>query len=132
MRPDARRLCEDPIPRPQRGARSRRDLHAMLGRLAQAADDAHQPLRLERDGPPGAILSYEEHDGIPVQDRRLIGHRHQQERHDHPLRSEVKKIRALAVALFGASCTTLSGTTASTHATATPASWTDSVMASMT
>ncbi len=44
----------------------------------------------------------------------------------------MKKIRTLGLALLGVSCTTLSGTTASTQASATPVSWTDSVMASMT
>jgi beta-N-acetylhexosaminidase len=45
---------------------------------------------------------------------------------------KLKKIRTLGLALLGVSCTTLSGTTASTQASATPVSWTDSVMASMT
>jgi len=45
----------------------------------------------------------------------------------------LKKIRILAIALISASCTTLSsGTTGSATANSTPASWTDSVMASMT
>jgi beta-N-acetylhexosaminidase len=45
---------------------------------------------------------------------------------------KLKKIQTLGLALLGVSCTTLSGTTASTQASATPVSWTDSVMASMT
>jgi len=40
----------------------------VLGGLAQAANDADQPLRAERDGPAGAILSHQKHDGVPVQD----------------------------------------------------------------
>src|SRR5438105_5851008 len=109
-------------------------MHAVLGGLAQAADDAHQPLRTKRDGSAGARLSHQEHDGVPFQDGRFIRDRHEQERHDHTLRRrKLKAIAALPLVALAAGCTTLSGGAGSTgRAAVTPPRWTDSVMASMT
>src|SRR5437588_9691053 len=109
-------------------------MHAVLGRLAQAADDAHQPLRPERDGSAGTRLSHEEYDGVPLQDGRFIRDRYQQERHDHTLRTrKLKAIAALALVCGGMGCTTLSsGTGGAAHSATTSSRWTDSVMASLT
>src|SRR6267142_5363789 len=105
----------------------------MLGRLAQAADDADQPLRPQRDGPTGAIFSHQEHDGVPVQERDVVRDRHDQERHNHTLRTrKLKAVTALPLVLVLASCATAgSGISGSTGAE-TSAAWTDSVMRSMT
>src|SRR5687767_15964044 len=48
----------------------------MLGAVAEAADDADQPLRPERDGSPGPKLPDQEHGGLPLQvgPRRERGH----------------------------------------------------------
>src|SRR5437868_3604742 len=109
-------------------------MHAVLGGLAQAADDAHQPLRTKRDGSAGTRLSHQEHDGVPFQDGRFIRDRYQQERHDHTLRMrKLKAIGALALVCVGANCTTLSsGTSGAARSAATSTRWTDSVMASLT
>src|SRR5688500_16537581 len=39
----------------------------MLGAVAQAADDAHQPLWPQRDGSAGEELPHEEHGSLPLQ-----------------------------------------------------------------
>src|ERR1700675_2714424 len=100
----------------------------MLGRLAQAADDADQSLRAQRDGSTGAVVPYQEHDGISLQDRRLGRHRHEQERDDKPLMIRKSKgFPALALVLLFASCTTIGTNTSGSAQIGTASSrWTDS------
>src|SRR6202171_6057898 len=107
---DARGIRKGAISGTNRGPRRRRDLHPVLGRLAQAADDADQSLRAQRDGPAGAGLPDEEHERLLLQGRRFLRHRHQQERNDKSLMTNPTRALALFLLLAAFGCKT-----ASTH-----------------
>ena len=58
LRPDARGIRAPAVPGAHRRADRRGALPGLMGPVGQAADDAHQPLRAERDGPAGADFSH--------------------------------------------------------------------------
>jgi beta-N-acetylhexosaminidase len=104
----------------------------VLGRLVKTADHAHKPLRPERDGSAGPVISDEEHDRLSVQIRRVVRDRHKQEGDDKPLMSMGKKILASSILLSAFACTSAmtNQTDVSTQA-ARPDDWVDSVLASL-
>src|SRR5688572_2786616 len=116
----------------------------MLGGLAEAADDADQSLRPECSGSSGTRVPHEQHDRLPVQKRHGGGRRHIQEGHDPVVSSVAGTPRApwqrlphamacLAFAACASSGTSTTGTARPSGAeAANRASWTDSVLASMT
>jgi len=104
----------------------------MLGGLAQAADDAYQSLRAERDGSAGSHFFDAQSQRVSLQERCVVGHRHEQKGHDLPLRTrKLKTFAALPLLFLAAGCATVSSGNTSNPKTTSPA-WTDSVMRSMT
>src|SRR5215208_7067241 len=105
----------------------------MLGRLVEAANNADQPLRPERDGSASPRVSHQEHERLSVQDRIVGGHRHQQERHDQPLMTAKSKSVAVLAVLALVGCGPIAVNTATNSESAGGSSrWTDSVLATMT
>src|SRR5688500_7168039 len=115
---------------------------SVLGRLGQAADDAHQPLRAGRDGPASPPVSHAEHVGVPVQYRRFGGHRYEQTGNHFPLKVTMKRsvIAATALAMACAPAATRSpeqvpsvvtGTVPGSTAAKGANAWVDSVLATL-
>src|SRR5690349_7515161 len=100
-----------------------------------SADDAHQSLWPESDGPAGARFSDEEHGSIPLQDRRRGRRRHHEEGNDHMVTS-----RCLAVLAFTVTASCASSRSAPSPVNVAPApttvrmqpvAWTDSLLATL-
>src|SRR5687767_11294911 len=105
----------------------------MLGAVAEAADDAHQPLRVERHGSPGAIVPHAEHGSVLLYRRSGRGRRHDEKRH-HQLVTFMRGALAAAVLVVAAGCAPPPPPPAPVQAAPVvrpPADWVDSVLASL-
>src|SRR6185437_14722696 len=112
MRQHARGTRPAPASRGARTSCAGRDLRRLLEAVAEAADDADQPLRPESDGSTGAPVSHEEHGNLPVQDGKGRAGGHQQAGHDQLVTTGWREnacLRArasLAAVLLTAACAT--------------------------
>src|SRR4051812_33199773 len=133
------RLRAPTFPRGDRPAHCGRDLPGLLGTVDAPANDAHQPLRSQPDGPPSARLSHQEHGSLSLQGRRRGGCRYHEEGNDHMvsrwLRGLVGVVALAACAKPGATASApvpnpLPVAQPAVTRSAGPTSWSDSVLSS--
>src|SRR6516225_4677785 len=102
LRQHARGTRAFPVPGADRRARAAGDLRRVLGGVAEAADDADQPLRARPDGQAGARVPDAQHGSLPLQEGERRGSGHQQTGQHHLVNARAGAAALAFVAALGA------------------------------